>query len=299
MKLFSGSSNKPLAEKISQELKVNLSKIEVGKFDNGESRIWVEEDVINQNCVVIQSFSTPCDQMIMEFLLIVDALVRAGAEKIFAIVPWMAYSLQDKVFRTGEPVAAKVVGSLISHCGVNRIFTIDLHSTSVVGFFGVPVMHYSAAKLFSDYVKQNINNNSIVVAPDYGALKRSRVFAKELDLQLVSIDKERDKVSGDVSLHSISGSVSGKTCLIFDDLINTGRTVAATAKFLKEDGAQKVYFFSTHNLYLDAARIALESSPVDKVVVTDSIKPEDIDSWTKLDIVSLAPLFASGINKWL
>lgn len=299
MKLFSGSSNKPLAQKIARELNIELSKISLSKFSNGESRVWIEEDVINQNCVVIQSFSSPSDEMIMEFLLIVDALVRAGAEKIFAIVPWMAYSLQDKVFRTGEAVAAKVVGSLISHCGVNRIFTIDLHSTSVVGFFGVPVMHYTAAKLFSNYVKQNLNNNSIVVAPDYGSLKRSRSFANDLELDLLSIDKERNKQTGEVHLHGISGSVKGKSCLIFDDLINTGRTAAATAAFLKNKGADKVYFFATHNLYLEAALKNLADCPVDRVVVTDSIYSEKIPDWHKLEVVSLASLFSQGIKKWL
>jgi len=299
MKIFSGSSNKRLSEKIAQELQIPLGNVELSKFSNGEGRVWIEEDVIGQDCVIVQSFSAPSDKMIMEFLLMVDALNRAGAEKILAVIPWLAYSLQDKVFRTGEPIAAKVIAALVSHCGVSRIFTVDLHNSSVVGFFGVPVMHYNSIKLFSDYVKEEISNNSVVVSPDFGAMKRSRIFANELKLPHVAIDKERDKYSGELTIHGVSDPVKGKTCLIFDDLINTGRTVAATVKFLKGKGAGKIYFFATHNLYLDQAFTALENSQVDKVVITDSIDSPTKNKWKKLEILSLAPIFAAGIKKWL
>ena len=299
MKIFSGSSNKPLAEKIAKQLKVKLGKIELSAFANGEARVWVQEDVNNQDCVIVQSFSQPVDKMIMEFLLIVDGLVRAGAEKIFAVIPWMAYSLQDKVFRSGEPIAAKVVALMVSDSGVSRVFTTDLHNDSVVGFFDVPVMHYTGRELFVDYIKENVANNSVVVAPDFGSMKRSRVFANDLNLDQVLINKERDRQTGEITIHGISKPVSGKTCLIFDDLINTGRTVASTAAYLKKQGAKKIIFCATHHLYLEPAFEVLEKSPVDKVVVSDSIYSLRQKKWKKLEIVSLSSLFAAGIKKWL
>ena len=299
MKIFSGSSNKPLAEKIAKQLKVKLGKISLSTFPNGEARVWVQEDVNNQDCVIVQSFSQPVDKMIMEFSLIVDGMVRAGAEKIFAVIPWMAYSLQDKVFRSGEPIAAKVMATMISDSGISRVFTTDLHNDSVVGFFDVPVMHYTGRELFVDYIKENVSNNSVVVAPDFGSMKRSRIFANDLFLDQIYINKERNRQTGELTIHGISDTVKGKTCLIFEDLINTGRTVASTASFLKKQGAKKIIFCATHHLYLQPALEALENSPVDKVVVTDSIYSPQQEKWKKLEIVSLSAVFASGIKKWL
>lgn len=299
MKIFSGSSNKPLAEKIAKQLNVKLGKISLSTFPNGEARVWVQEDVNNQDCVIVQSFSQPVDKMIMEFSLIVDGMVRAGAEKIFAVIPWMAYSLQDKVFRSGEPIAAKVMATMISDSGVSRVFTTDLHSDSVVGFFDVPVMHYTAREIFVDYIKKNIDNNSVVVAPDFGSMKRSRVFANDLKLRQVLINKERDHNTGKITIHGMSNSVNGKTCLIFEDIINTGQTVVSTATYLKKHGAKKIIFCSTHHLYIDKAFDTLEKSPVDMVVVSDSIYSPSQKKWKKLQIVSLSSLFAAGIKKWL
>jgi ribose-phosphate pyrophosphokinase len=299
MKIFNGSSNESLAQKIAQKLKIGLGKIEISSFPNNEGRVWVKEDVNNQNCVVVQSFAPHPNKNIIELLLIIDALVRAGAEKIFAVIPWLAYSLQDKVFRTGEPIAAKVIAKMISDSGVNRVFTTDLHNDSVVGFFDIPVMHYSARDLFVNYIKSKVGKNSVVVSPDFGAMKRSRTFAQDLKLTQASINKERDRSTGELTIHGISNGVKGKICLIFDDLINTGRTVASTAKYLKMQGAEKVYFFATHHLYLKEAFEALEKSPVDKVVVSDSIYSPTASKWKKLEIISLATMFAQGIKKWL
>ncbi len=298
MKIFSGSSNQPLAKKIAKILKIKMGNLELSKFPNGEARVWIKEDVNGQDCVVVQSFSPFPNSMIIELLLIIDGLVRAGAAKIFAIIPWLAYSLQDKVFRTGEPIAAKVISRMISASGVARIFTVDLHNDSVAGFFEIPVMHYSARQLFVDYIKKEIKNNAVVVSPDFGAMKRSRLFAQDLKLEQIAIDKERDRATGELTIHGISSPVKGKTCLIFDDLINTGRTVVSVARTLKAEGARAVYFFATHHLYLKEAITALSKSSVDKVIVTDSIAPQQ-KSEKKLTVLSLAPIFVEGIKKWL
>lgn len=300
MKIFSGSSNQALAEKIAKELQVNLGRIDLSAFPNGEDRVWVKEDVIGEACVVVQSFSFPPDKMIIEFLLIVDALVRAGARKIMAVIPWFGYSLQDKVFRTGEPIAAKMMAKMISLSSVSRIFTVDLHSESVAAFFDVPVMHCSAKELFLNYLKKTVKEkNLVVVSPDFGAMKKSRHFARELNLHQVVINKERDHQSGQLTIHGISAPVKAKICLIFDDLINTGRTIAQTAAYLKKQGAGQIYFFATHNLYLKEGYEALEKSAVAQVIVTDSVYNPGQKLWKKLKIISLAPLLASGIKKWL
>ncbi len=190
MKIFSGLSNQPLAKKIAHQLNVKLGETELSSFPNNECRVWIKEDVNGEDCIIVQSFSYPPDKMIMELLLMADALVRAGAEKIFAVVPWLAYSLQDKVFRSGEPIAAKVVAKMISAIGISRLFTVDLHNDSVVGFFDIPVMHYSGRELFVQYIKNKINDQCVVVSPDFGGMKRSRVFAQDLHLEQVLMNKE-------------------------------------------------------------------------------------------------------------
>ncbi len=299
MKIFSGSSNEPLAKEIAIKLQVDLGKIELSSFANGEIRIWVKEDVKNQDCIVVQSFSNPSDKMIIEFLLMADALVRSGARKIFAVIPWLAYSLQDKVFRSGEPIAAKVIADLVSKSGISRLFTVDLHNPSIVGFFDLPVMHYSANLLFARYIQNRITNNAVVVSPDFGGMKRSRILAKELNLEQININKERHKKTGELTVHGVSGEVKGKTCLVFDDLINTGRTVAATAKILKNKGAKEIFFFASHHLYLKEALPIFQKSPINKIVITNSIYSPQKESWKKLEIISLASLLAEGIKKWL
>jgi len=300
MKIFGGSSNQPLVQKIAYRLKIKPGRIELSSFTNGESRVWIREDVNGEDCVVVQSFSTPPDKMIIQFLLIVDALVRAGAARIFAVIPWFGYSLQDKIFRTGESIAAKMVAKIISLSGVSRVFTVDLHSESVAGFFDVPVMHYSTKELFINYLKKNIRiRNSVVVSPDFGAMKKSRSFAQKLRLNQIVINKERDRASGELTIHGISAPVRGKTCLIFDDLINTGRTIAIAADYLKKQGAAEIYFFATHNLYLKEAEEVLNKSSVDKVIVSDSVYSPEQTRWRRLNFVSLAPMLAEGIKKWL
>lgn len=297
MILFSGSSNPELVKKLAQEAKIAFGKIEVSSFPNKEVRIRIKEKVKEKTCFVLQSFSQPPDRNLIEFCLIVDALVRADAEKVIGIIPWLGYSLQDKVFKPGEPIAARVVANIISNSGVDRVILLELHNESIAGFFSVPAICLTTKELFVNFVKKNkLNKNAVVVSPDFGAMKKARDFAKALGLAQVNINKERDFRTGKVKIHGISNSVKDKVCLIFDDLISTGGTLIETAKILKQEGALKVIFFATHALLVNDASPKLEKSLVDQVVVTDSVNIPPEKKFRKLKILTLAPLFAGFLH---
>lgn len=297
MILFSGSSNPELAQKLAKEAKITLGKIEVSSFPNKEVRIRVKKEVKGQVCFVLQSFSEPPDRNIIEFCLIVDALVRADAKRVIGIIPWLGYSLQDKVFRTGEPIAARVIANIISSSGVDRVILLDLHNESIAGFFSVPAICLSSKKLFVNFVKKyKLSKNALVVSPDFGGMKKARTFAKSLRLKQININKERDLLTGKVKTHGISNSVKGQKCLIFDDLISTGGTVIEAAKILKKEGASKVVFFATHALLVNKANEKLEKSLVDKVIVTNSVAIPQEKKFRKLEILSLASLLAGFLT---
>lgn len=211
----------------------------------------------------------------------------------------MGYSLQDKVFRTGEPIAAKVVADLVSNSYVKRALLLDIHNSSVPGFFSIPTQNVSATQLFANYVKENINSESLVVAsPDFGGLKRARVFANTLDVDLVNIDKHRDLTTGAVTAQSLQGgSVAGKTVVVFDDSILSGGTVLETSKLLKENGAVAVHFLATHAVLTEGAIEKLEHESIDSVVVTNTIEHHSLPQ--KTVVLDAAPLFANALKAWL
>lgn len=298
MKCISGSSNQQLAQKIAAQFGAELLSVSLDNFKNGEKRVWVQEQIHGQNITIIQSFSDPVDEHIMEFLLLSDALERLGARHINAIIPWMGYSLQDKVFRKGEPIAAKVVANLVSNAYVKRAFLLDLHNTSTPGFFSIPTTHLSALDIFVEYAQDTFDqDNTIVASPDFGGLKRARVFADHLKTHLVNIDKKRDLTSGEVEAVTITGGdVTGKDVLLFDDCIVSGSTVIETAKLLKEQGADSVHFFATHGLFAGDSLEKLSESTVDTVITTNSIAHTQLpDKIVSLDV---SQLFANELKKW-
>lgn len=299
MKVISGSSNPTLAAGIAQKLGLEQIATEISTFKNGEKRVWVKDTVQGQNVVLVQSFSHPTDEHIMEFLLLTDALERLGARHINLVIPWMGYSLQDKVFRQGEPIAAKVVANLVSNAYIKRVFLMDLHNSSTPGFFAVPTFHISAMELFVEYVHTHFESTQYVVAsPDFGGLKRARVFADKLKAPLVNIDKQRDLATGEVTASGMSGgSVAGKTVLLFDDCILSGGTVVETAKLLKQQGAVAVHFLATHGLFVDGAEDRLQNSEVDTVVTTNSITQQH--SASKMVTVDAAAILAHAISDWI
>jgi len=298
MKIISGSSNTQLASQIAHQLNIPLMDTEITQFANGEKRVWIKEAVRGENVILVQSFSQPTDENIMEFLLLTDALERLGVRHISLFLPWMGYSLQDKVFREGEPIAAKVVADLISNVYIKRVFLLDLHNTSIPGFFSIPTEYLSAMSLFVDYVKTNIDlSQAVVASPDFGGLKRARLFAKTLGLDLVNIDKDRNLQTGEVTAFGVHGNVKNKIVLLFDDCILSGGTVVEAAEILKKEGAKQVYFLATHGLFTGEAKEKLQKSMVDKVVITNSIAQDNLPK--KIDVLDLSSIFVNAINDWM
>lgn len=245
MKLISGSSNPTLSKKIAQELKIEMVEVELSKFANDEKRVRLTESVQGEAVILVQSFSQPVDEQIMEFLLLTDALERAGAEKVYAVIPWYGYSLQDKVFNDGEPLSAKVVANLISNSYTHRVFLLDVHNPSIAGFFSVPTHHLSALPLFKKYVTENFDlEQAIVASPDFGGLKRAAKLAKTLELDLVNIEKSRNLQTGQIVKMELHGEVKDKIVLVFDDVIVSGGTVIEATEVLKKKRRPRDSFLS-------------------------------------------------------
>lgn len=298
MFVIAGSSNSQLAAEIGQLLGVDSIPVKIDQFPNGEKRVQIRKDVHGQNVVLVQSFSQPADEYIVEFLLITDALERMGARHINAVIPWMGYSLQDKVFRSGEPLSAKVVADLVSASYVKRVLLLDLHNQSIPGFFSVPTRLLTGLELFARHCQKAFEGESLVVAsPDFGGLKRAREFAKVLDVELVNIDKQRDLKTGRVTATSVHGEVNSKTVLVFDDCIVGGGTVVETAKILKEQGASSVHFLATHGIFVNDSLQKIQQSVVDSVVVTNSIEHKQLVA--KVAEISVAELFAESLRQWM
>lgn len=307
MQIFSGSSNRGLAEKIAKLMGVGLGEMEISQFANGETRVWVKEKKIEKSIVVVQSLSSPTNEHLMEFCLICDALHRGGATEIVAVIPWMGYSKQDKVFRVGEPLSAKVVAQIIQVARPSRIITVDLHNKATLGFFDTPIVELSAKSLLLEYFKKVIGHASSVttqwhvVAPDSGAVKASSAFAMELGVPVVYIDKKRDLTTGKVEVVGMSGSVVGKDILMIDDNVFTGSTLLETAKELKKAGAKTIRVGLTHHLYVPGVQEKIEDSEIDEMIVTDTVTtvtrlqtPEA--SGGKLKILSVAKLIVDEIK---
>lgn len=298
MKIISGTSNRALAQSIATKLNLKLIDTEITKFKNGEKRVWIKEDLHGENVVLIQSFSEPVDEYIIEFLLITDALERAGVRHVHLVLPWMGYSLQDKLFRKGEPIAAKVISNLISNAYVKRVHLLDLHNTSIPGFFSIPTHHHSPMDMFKKYINKNLDiKNAIVVSPDFGGLKRARVLANELELDLANVDKHRDLTTGKVTPMGISGNVEGKVCLIYDDIINTGSTVVEVAKYLKQQKAKEVHFLVTHGIFAKNGLTMMTDESINSVVITNSILHKELPE--KIIVLDTSELFVKALKTWM
>jgi ribose-phosphate pyrophosphokinase len=298
MKVISGSSNPNLAQKIAKELDLTIVEIEIDKFKNQEKKIWIKENLEGENVCLVQSLSDPTDENIIELLLIIDALERAGARHVNLIIPWMGYSLQDKVFLPGQPISAKVIANLISNTYVKRAYLLDLHNPSIPGFFDTPTQHLEAMDLFVNHIHDNFNvKNTVVISPDFGGLKRSKVFADKLGVELLNINKSRDLETQKVTPINISGDVTRKICFVYDDVINTGSTVAETAKFLKSKGASEVHFVVTHGIFADNGLDKMNDESIDSIVITDSISHQSLPK--KIKVLSCASIFVPHLKKWL
>ncbi len=303
MKIVHGSSNTAVAQSLAQLLHIPVVATELNQFPNGESRVWIKEKITGENIILIQSFSQPVDTHIMETLLMIDALERMGARHINLVVPWFGYSLQDKVFRDGEPIAAKVIADLLSHSYVKRAFLMDLHNSSTPGFFAIPTHHVTAQSIFVEYAKKQFAeafaaDEVLAASPDFGGLKRARVFANDLGVNLVNIDKHRDLKTGEVTAIQVQGGdVAGKIVLIMDDVIVSGGTVLEAAKLLKKEGAREVHFFASHGLFVGSAFENMADDAIDSVITTNSVTHDSLPS--KVTVLDCAPLFAQELQDWV
>ncbi len=302
MQVFAGSASKKLGQEVAKIIGAKYGEIELSKFANGETKIRILEPKIESSVVVLQSLSHPSDNNLMELLLIVDALTRMGARDITLVVPWLSYSKQDKVFLPGEALGVKVVAKILQTSGVKRLITFDLHNRAILGFFDIPVTELSAKPLLLGYFAKNLNessrNETLIVAPDAGAVKAATSFAQELGVQVVYVDKKRDLKTGEVSVMGLSRSVSGMNIIIIDDNVFTGSTIIELAKELKNKGARKISVGLTHHMYIDGVQQKLDESYIDEIVVSDTVTPnaEILDSTKKLKVLSIASIIGNSLT---
>lgn len=271
MQIYSGSSHLSLAQKLAKQTGLTLGQVDFSRFESDEVRVLVTEEKVDKEVIILQSLSSPTDHHIIEFLMLVDALRRRGAREITAIIPYMGYSKQDKIFREGESLSVKVVAQMLQIMPLSRLITFDLHNQAILGFFDIPVTNLPATSLFiTHFQKQNLANY-LVVAPDAGAAKKSSAFAASIGLDVVYIDKKRDLNTGEVKINGISGEVKGKNIIIVDDMVATGSTLEECSKYLLALGAQSVTIAVTHFLNVQGVAQKLISSGISQIITTNTI----------------------------
>ncbi|OGH17423.1 MAG: hypothetical protein A3C22_01830 [Candidatus Levybacteria bacterium RIFCSPHIGHO2_02_FULL_37_10] len=298
MKIFSGTSNKPLAEKVAKNSGLKLSNLEVFVFPDGEKRIRIIDKVLGQDVFVVQPTSSPTDENYMQLFFIVDALRRSGAKSITAIIPYFGYQRQDHMFRIGEAVSVKVVAKILEGVGINKLLAVDLHSIKIKEAFNIPVVHLSALSVFADFIKQKKwdKNSTTLVSPDMGGVRRIKILAKMLgDMSYVTIEKNRNLATGKVTADGITGKINEKA-IIVDDMISSGGTIALAAKLLRKEGVREIYVFVTHPVFSDKAPKILQESEVKKVFVTDTIFVPVEKKFPKLKILSVSEIIASALK---
>ncbi|HDD45301.1 MAG TPA: ribose-phosphate pyrophosphokinase, partial [Candidatus Desulfofervidus auxilii] len=268
--LFSGNANPVLSKEIADYLGIPIGKALVGTFSDGETRVEIGENVRGKDVFVIQSTCPPVNHNLMELLIIIDALKRASARRITAVIPYYGYGRQDRKVKPRVPITAKLVADLITTAGADRVLSMDLHVGQIQGFFNIPVDHLFAAPVMLDYIKQHFKDNLTIVSPDAGGVERARAFAKRLGANLAIIDKRRDAPNIAEAVNVI-GDIKEKTVIILDDMVDTAGTLTEAAHVLLERGAKEVYACCTHPVLSGPALERLMKSPIKRLVVTNTI----------------------------
>lgn len=294
--IFSGSSNPELAEKIAENLDIKLGRVVRTKFKNGEIYVRFEESVRGADVFVIQTCAHPVNDNIMELLIMIDALKRASASMINAVIPHYGYARQDKKAEGREPITAKLIADILSIAGTDRVIAVDLHTATIQGFFDVPVDHITAIPIIAKYFKKKALKNAVVVSPDVGGVKRASIFAKQLHLPMAILDKRRPTLNV-ASIEHLVGEVEGKEAIIFDDMIDTGGTLVEAIDIIKNYKAKKVYAAATHPIFSGNAINILEESQAEEIVVADTIPVKKDYNPERIIILSIAPLLAKTIKK--
>jgi ribose-phosphate pyrophosphokinase len=296
LQIFSGNANLPLAQEIAAYLNINLGRAIVGMFKNGETRIKLEENVRGSDVFVIQPTCPPVNHNLMELLLLIDALRRASANRVTAVIPYYGYAKQEKKTTGREPISAKLVANLIRTAGADRLLTMDLHAPAIEGFFDIPVDHLQAGPLLADYVRELNLPDPVVVSPDAGGVGRANNFRERIGAGLAIIAKQRPQPDS-VEMLEMVGEIEGRTAIIVDDMISTGGTLAQAAGALKERGARTVYACATHGVFAGDALSIIARSVLVETIVTNTIPlPQDCNN-ARVRVLSVAPLFAEAIMR--
>jgi ribose-phosphate pyrophosphokinase len=299
MKLLAANSNIPLAESMASYLGAELGRAQVRRFSDMEIFVEIMENVRGQDVFVVQSTSYPANDHIMELLITLDALRRSSARRITAVIPYFGYARQDRKPGPRTPISAKLVANLITTAGADRVLALDLHAGQIQGFFDIPVDHVHAVPVIADDIRAHYGNtkNLMIVSPDVGGVVRARALAKRLDADLAIVDKRREKAGISEVMHVI-GDVSGRNCILFDDIVDSAGTICSAAAALKEKGAESVAAYTVHGVLSGPARERIAASVLDELVVTDSIQTtEDTKAVEKIRILSVAPLLAEAVRR--
>ena len=298
MKLLAGNSNRPLAEAIAAYLRANLTTATVQRFNDMEVWVEINENVRGEDVFVIQSTSYPANDNLMELLVCLDALRRASAKRITAVIPYFGYARQDRKPGPRTPISAKLVANLITVAGASRVLTMDLHAGQIQGFFDIPVDNLFTAPLFAPDVENNLGSDDVViVSPDVGGVARARALAKRLDVPLAIVDKRRER-AGASEVMNVIGEVAGRRCILFDDIIDSGGTLCNAADALLESGSTGVYAYVTHGVLSAGAVARVAASSLEQLVVTDSIRAtEGVRVTEKIRLLSVAQLMGEAISR--
>jgi ribose-phosphate pyrophosphokinase len=296
IKLLTGTSNQNLAKEVSEYLNIPLSDAIVSRFSDGEVRVQINESMRGEDVFVIQSLCPPINESIMELLLILDAIKRASAGRITAVIPYYAYARQDRKDKPRVPISARLLADLITVAGAQRVVVVDLHSPQIQGFFNIPVDNLHALGVLYDYLKDKVDSsNTVVVSPDAGGVERARLLANKIGCPIAIIYKRRPEPNV-AEVLDIIGDVKGKRAIIVDDIIDTAGTVCAASELLLSKGASRVDVVATHGLLSGPAVERLRKSPIEEVVVTNTI-PVEHKNLEKLKVVSIAPLLGEAIRR--
>ncbi|OPY13505.1 ribose-phosphate pyrophosphokinase [Syntrophus buswellii] len=297
IKVFTGNATPDLAAKICDRLGIPLGKANVTTFSDGETRVEINENVRGMDIFIIQSTCTPVNVTLMELLIMIDALKRASAGRITAVIPYYGYARQDRKVAPRAPISAKLVADLITTAGANRVLSLDLHAGQIQGFFNIPVDNLFALPVLLSYLKEHYSNNLVIVSPDAGGVERVRAFARRLDASIAIIDKRREGPN-EAQVMNIVGSVEGKNVVILDDMIDTAGTVVQATKALRHAGANEISVCCTHPVLSGPAMDRIESAEIREVIVTDTIPlQERAKACGRISVLSVAGLLSEAVRR--
>lgn len=294
LRLFSGNANRPLAEMIAKNMGIPLGSAKITCFSDGETQVKIEENVRGTDCFVIQPTCPPVNESVMELLIINDALRRASARRVTAVIPYYGYGRQDRKAEPRVPITAKLIANLIVASGVNRILSMDMHAGQIQGFFDIPVDHLFAMPVLLDYIRSKDLKDVVIVSPDAGGVERARAFAKRLNADLVIVDKRRPRAN-EAEIMNVIGEVKGKTAVILDDIVDTGGTLVKVAEAIKKEGAEKVYAACSHGILSGSACQKIDNSCLEELIISDSVPFKGNSG--RVTILTVSSLLAEAIKR--